>query len=92
MNAWPPNPGSTVMTSSRSSALEPRLGGAERRARLERESDARATGAESRSSAARGIAAGLEVHGDLIGARLAERVHQALGPLDHQVHVEERAS
>ena len=67
---------------------EMRLRGGERRARLDREPHPRAALAHG-AQRARHVRAGLEMHDELVGSRLAKRRREPRRLLDHQVHVEE---
>ena len=88
MNACPPQPGFTLITSSRSIWSRYGSTGVDRRGRVEHEPDAhvaRAQVVEQRT----GIAE-LDVHDAAVGAGVGEVGDQHAGVVDHQVAVEEQ--
>ena len=90
MNAWPPQPGLTVMQSTRSTdsaQLGDRL---DRRARVDRQAG-EAAGVADLLQRVVDVRRRLELDRDRVGARLDELLDLALGPLDHQVAVEQAA-
>ena len=86
-NAWPPQPGLTVMQSSRSSSVDQLGDGDDRRARAQGQAGAAAGVAHGRERVV-GVRRGLDVERDAVRARLGELRDVALGTLDHQVDVE----
>ena len=90
MNACPPQPGLTVMQSTRSSEsaqLGDRLG---RRARIDRQAG-QAAGVADLAERVVDVGRRLDLDRDRVGAGLDELLDLALGPLDHQVAVEHAA-
>ena len=89
MNFWPPKPGLTVITQTRSTRSRSGRRGLGGRAGVEGEAGARAGGAD-RLEAAVGVRAGLGVDGDDVGAGGGEGVDVGVGRGDHQVDVQQR--
>ena len=89
-NAWPPQPGLTVMHSTRSSSPTSSRDRLDRRARVDREPGAAARVADGGERVV-DVRRRLDVERDAVGAGLGEVRDLALGPLDHQVDVEEAA-
>ena len=90
MNGWPPQPGLTVMQSARSRSAATSASTRDGRGRADRHAGgaARLLDRADRVVHVRGR---LGVEGDVVGAGLGELGDLALGPLDHQVHVDQRA-
>ena len=87
-NAWPPQPGFTVMHSTRSTSPTSSRDGLGRRARVQMARPARQPALADRLQRVVQVRRGLGVDRDAVRPRLGERLDLALGALDHQVHVD----
>ena len=91
MKAWPPKPGLTDMIrirSTRSITCSMRL---DRRAGVERDAGLLAERADRLQRAVH-VRAGLDMHGDDVGARLGEGFEIGIARRDHQMGVEASSS
>ena len=90
MKVWPPKPGFTDMTSTKSTSAGDLFERDDRRRRIEHDAG---LDAERLDRVNRAVQVGqhLDVHRDHRRARLGERLDVAVGVGDHQVHVERHA-